>query len=132
MRVVLDCNIIISAGLNAGICREVITAVVRRHEVLFSADVLQEYLLVAKRKKFSDSYQQLTMLIQILMQNAILVDPAVCGIGLPDANDVMFLDLAISGAADALVTGNKRHFPSSEYAGVRILSPREFLAVQND
>lgn len=132
MRVVLDCNIIISAGLNAGICGEVIAAVVRRHELLISADVLQEYLLVAKRKKFCNSYEQLALLIQILMQNAILVDPAAGGIGLPDAKDVMFLDLAISGAGDALVTGNKRHFPFSEYAGVHIFSPREFLAVQND
>lgn len=132
MRVVLDCNIIISAGLNAGVCREVIASVVRGHEVVFSGDVLREYVLVAKREKFRDSHEQLANLIQILLRNAIVVNPAACGFELPDVKDVMFLDLAVSGGATMLVTGNKRHFPEAEYGGVRIVSPREFLDMQNE
>ncbi|MEM5709704.1 PIN domain-containing protein, partial [Elizabethkingia meningoseptica] len=85
-----------------------------------------------KREKFRDSQEQLAQLIQILMRNAILVDPAACGIALPDVKDVMFLDLALSGGATVLVSGNKRHFPETEYKGVRIVSPRQFLDMQDE
>jgi len=44
---------------------------------------------------------------------------------LPDADDLPFLEVALSGNADALVTGNARHFP--EGLGVVVLSPRALL-----
>lgn len=127
MRVVVDCNVIISAGLNAGICREVIFEMVRFHETIFSTDILQEYVRVSGREKFRDSRSDLTEQIQLLLWNAILVHPVPCNISLPDNKDVMYLDAAISAQADIIITGNKRHFPEEEYRGVRILSPREFL-----
>lgn len=127
MRVVVDCNVIISAGLNAGICREVIFEVARFHETIFSTDILQEYARVSGREKFKDSRSDLTEQIQLLLWNAILIHPVSCNISLPDNKDVMYLDAAISAQADIIITGNKRHFPDEEYRGVRILSPREFL-----
>ena len=48
---------------------------------------------------------------------------------LPDPDDEPFIEVALSGGAKALVTGNKRHFPRKEYDGVKILSPAEFLEV---
>jgi len=44
---------------------------------------------------------------------------------LPDADDLPFIDVALSGKADALVTGNARHFPKG--LGVVVLSPRDLL-----
>jgi len=46
---------------------------------------------------------------------------------LPDPDDNPFLEVAIGANADALVTGNKRHFPSDAAGKVKILSPAEFL-----
>jgi len=47
-----------------------------------------------------------------------------------DPNDDMVLDLAINGAADAIVTNNARHFlPAGQRFGIPILSPAEFLTV---
>jgi predicted nucleic acid-binding protein len=48
-------------------------------------------------------------------------------IDLPDPDDEPFLEVAIAGRVEAIVTGNKRHFPKKDYKGVRILSPAEFL-----
>ena len=44
---------------------------------------------------------------------------------LPDLKDLPFVEVALSGEADAIVTGNRRHFPDS--LGIAILSPGEFL-----
>jgi predicted nucleic acid-binding protein len=48
-------------------------------------------------------------------------------IHLPDPEDEPFLEVAIAGRVEAIVTGNKRHFPRKQYEGVKILSPVEFL-----
>jgi uncharacterized protein len=50
-------------------------------------------------------------------------------IHLPDPDDEPFLEVASAGRVEAIVTGNKRHFPKKDYKGVTILSPTEFLEV---
>jgi len=44
---------------------------------------------------------------------------------LPDRDDLPFLEVGLSGEADALVTGNVRHFRGR--LGVDVLSPRALL-----
>ena len=45
-----------------------------------------------------------------------------------DPNDDMILDLAINGRAEALVTGNTKHFTAAgRQFGVLVLSPAELL-----
>ena len=47
MKVVLDCNVLISAEQSDGTCREVIDRVVRHHQIILSAPILSEYIAVA-------------------------------------------------------------------------------------
>ena len=54
MRVVLDRNVLISAGLNAGICRTVLYEVLEiLHQCILSTEILREYVTVARRKRFA-------------------------------------------------------------------------------
>ncbi|HRE79701.1 MAG TPA: putative toxin-antitoxin system toxin component, PIN family [Opitutaceae bacterium] len=46
---------------------------------------------------------------------------------LPDPDDDMMLELAVSGRAEAIITYNQRDFAGSERLGVRILSPSAFI-----
>jgi len=46
---------------------------------------------------------------------------------LPDPDDEPFLEVALSGKVDALITGNKRHYPASASKGIAVLTT-EFLA----
>ncbi len=46
---------------------------------------------------------------------------------LPDPTDESFLETALAGKADCLITGNAKHFPFSKRQGIAVLSPREFL-----
>ena len=47
----------------------------------------------------------------------------------PDEDDVVFLEVALQTSARVVVTGNLKHFPEKARAGVKVVSPREFLDV---
>jgi predicted nucleic acid-binding protein len=46
---------------------------------------------------------------------------------LPDKNDEPFLEVALNGRIDVIITGNKKHFPKVICKNVNVLSPSEFL-----
>ena len=127
MRLVLDCNVIIAAGLTRGTCAAVVELAVRSHEVVVSDGVIAEYRAVAQRPKHQRAHQALKSILDSLDQVAVWVEPTNVTFGLVDPDDEIFLQTAVAGGAAALVTGNQKHFPASSYAGVRILSPAAFL-----
>ena len=132
MRVVLDCNVLISAGLNAGVCRTVLREVVAAHQCVLSAEILREYVTVARRERFAAAQSSLIGLIEAVSSSAVLVTPAPAGFSLPDPQDQPYLDAAVAAGAAVLITGNKKHFPAPDYAGVRIVSPKEFLELSRE
>ena len=75
MKVVLDCNVLISAGLNAWTCRTVLSAVVGAHQLVLSPTILQEYVTVTRRPRFADAEHTVMSLIRAVSGNAVLVDP---------------------------------------------------------
>jgi predicted nucleic acid-binding protein len=48
---------------------------------------------------------------------------------LPDPKDDFVLELAVESRADFLLTFNTRDFAGAERFGIRVISPREFLAI---
>ena len=46
---------------------------------------------------------------------------------LPDPDDDLILELAVSGRADAIITFNQRDFLGSDQFGIRVLSPKELI-----
>lgn len=46
-----------------------------------------------------------------------------------DESDNRFLECAVEGQADYLVTKNIKHFPYKQYQGINIVRIREFLTV---
>jgi uncharacterized protein len=129
MKVVLDCNVLISAGLNTGTCRDVFAAVIHSHQCILSKNILGEYVTVARRKHFAKVAANLIDLIRTVSRNAVFVTPEPASLRLPDPKDQIYLDAALAAKADVLITGNKKHFPESAYQGVQVVSPREFLAL---
>jgi putative PIN family toxin of toxin-antitoxin system len=127
MKVVLDCNVLISARLNTGTCRDVFAAVIDSHRCILSKEILGEYVAVARRKHFAKAATILFDLIRTVSRNAVFVTPDASPLRVPDPKDQIYLDAAIAARADVLITGNKRHFPDAIYQGVKIVSPREFL-----
>jgi predicted nucleic acid-binding protein len=46
---------------------------------------------------------------------------------LPDPDDAPFLEVAVAARANALITGNTRHYPARARQGITVLDPAAFL-----
>ena len=126
MRVVVDCNVVVSAARINGVCREVIDRVVRRHEIVLSEPILAEYETVADRPRHARHRAALRANIGELERLAVFVEPASVVFGLRDPDDEIYLATATAGGA-ALITGNSRDFTERRYGSVEVFSPRSFL-----
>lgn len=127
LRVVVDCNVVIAAGLTDGLCRGVIREIVAHHYLLLSEPILQEYQEVVSRPKFASKYATLQRLVDVLTVTASFVAQTTSPYPLPDPDDEIYLAAALTGEAEALVTGNLADFPEKQYGTVHVYSPRQFL-----
>ena len=126
MRIVLDCNVLVSAARIDGTCREVIDRVVRHHEIVLSEPILSEYEAVAGRRGQAPYREALKTVIGEIERLAVRVEPADIVFGLRDPDDEVYLATATAGSA-VLITGNTRDFTEARYGEVEVWSPRAFL-----
>jgi putative PIN family toxin of toxin-antitoxin system len=127
MIVVIDCNIVVAAGTKDGFVRHVVRGIIDRHEIIITGDIIAEYERVAEYPKFgaaASAYMKST--IGQIEGCARLIEPRASGLELPDADDVAYVDAAVSGGADFVITGNLKHFPERQYGSARVVSVREF------
>ena len=76
MRIVLDCNVLVSAARIDGTCRKVIDRAVRRHEIVLSEPILSEYEAVAGRHDQAPYRDAMEFVIRELERLAVFVEPA--------------------------------------------------------
>jgi len=129
MIIVLDTNVLISGILKpyskaATILRLVTDGTI---QLAYDLRLLSEYRDVLNRSKFNFAKENVEVFLEQIEEEGFLVSVKPLKFHLPDPDDDPFLEVALSGGAKAIVTGNKRHFPKKEYEGVRILSAAEFL-----
>jgi putative PIN family toxin of toxin-antitoxin system len=127
--VILDTNVLVSAGLSQGPPAHLVDLTLRRElSMILCPGILREYLEVMHRPKFTQAGFPPGWLDRLLGLAARLpLDPMPWMVPLPDPKDAVFLGLAkLSGAT--LVTGNLRHFPVDARRGVKVHSPTEFLS----
>ncbi len=134
MKVVVDTNVLVSAILSpSGPPAQILDLILsRRIILLISHAILSEYSEVLNRKEFSFDIKLVSAFLHILMTYAEKVTASACSIHLPDPDDEPFLACAISGNADFLITGNKKHFPEASCHPIKPVSPAEFLADWTD
>ncbi len=129
-RVVFDTNTVASASFWKGTPMECLRAWQDgRCEALVSPAILAEYGEVTDRLRARYPERSPVRWAEALAASAELVFPNVRLRGItPDPDDEVFLECAVAGEADLLVTGDKRHLQSLvEVRGVRIVSPAAFL-----
>lgn len=129
MMIVLDTNVIVSGILRpfskaASILRLVADGAL---QLAYDLRLLSEYRDVLNRPKFNIAKINVEAFLTQVEQEGFLVSVKPLEIHLPDPDDETFLEVALAGRVDAIVTGNKRHFLKRAYDGVKILSPAEFL-----
>ncbi len=120
-RVVLDTNVFISGILNLLTKPSFLN-------LLISEDIFLEYFEVIHRRKFGLSKAKVNHALKVISEHALFFSPKQRLDITPDPGDNKFLECAVEGKASFIVTGNKRHYPFSEFQGVKIVSPAEFLS----
>lgn len=131
LRVVIDTNHIMSAILSArGASAKLIDWMTRDEDyfqLLLSEPIWKEYTTVAEWLIPSLKHREKERIMQVLRFQAVWIEPDIRLDVCADNDDNRFLECAVAGNADYLVTKNIRHFPYKRYADVKIVRIRTFL-----
>jgi uncharacterized protein len=90
--------------------------------------ILADYRAVLSRPRFAFAREDVGAVLEGIEQGGETVFAKPLPLELPDPDDLPFLEVAAAARADALVTGNPRHYqPVRGKHEVEILSPRELI-----
>jgi uncharacterized protein len=130
MRIVLDTNVLVSGLHNPrGTPGRIVDLVMGgRIQLLYDDRILGEYLdvLAYPELEIDPSHAQAVVGYIRLAGERVTALPLPTNI-LLDPDDLPFAEVAASGAADSLVTGNAKHFIKGKDLGNIVLSPAQFL-----
>jgi putative PIN family toxin of toxin-antitoxin system len=132
MFVVIDTNILVSSFFLKDTAPAQVISLVLNGDIIPCIDgrLLAEYKEVLLRPKFHFSEEEVSTLITHFERKGISVLPKPIAIELPDKNDRMLLEISEQLNAP-LITGNIRHFPSSENVVIAADFISGYLAAQN-
>jgi len=134
MRAVVDTGILISALIRPqGMIGDVLRALRDgRFTPIYSTPMVVEIIDVLGRPKFQEKYNiqpdDMTALVNFLRLRGELVVPNREITACRDPKDNKFLEAALAGEADAIVTGDDDLLVLHPFEGKDILRPAEFLA----
>ena len=128
MRVVFDTNILVSAlvfpgGRGEAALQRIIE---ERDELVLSKPILDELLGILARK-FSRDAEELARVAVFISTLATFVSPRRRLRVVKDEPDNRVLECALTGRAQAIVTGDRALLALHNFRGVRLLSLREYL-----
>jgi len=128
MIIVLDTNVLVSGLLSALGPPARILELAVKGQVSLAMDerIWDEYAAVCARPEFGFPQNLVAELLKSLGKEALWVKAEPLADKLPDPEDLKFLEVAVAAGADAVVTGNKRHFPALRHS-TPVLSPAEFM-----
>jgi putative PIN family toxin of toxin-antitoxin system len=129
MRVVIDTNVVVSGLLSPyGPPAEIVRLVAAGElPVCYDARIIAEYREVLHRSAFGFDERDVEWFLDQLVRDGESVASRSLGTRLPDPDDEPFLEVAVASSADALVTGNIRHFPETLRHGVLVCTPAAFI-----
>ena len=128
MKLVLDTNVLLSAVLVPGTCRELLKGQALLHDWFTSSELVVE--LAEKLAGKLGLPPERTPLFLVYKRRARLVSPL--PLPLParvcrDPDDDLVLATALAAQADVIITGDKDLLTLKTHGGVRIRSPRQFM-----
>jgi putative PIN family toxin of toxin-antitoxin system len=128
MRVVADTNVFISALMFGGLPGRFLDLALRRRFTLLTSKMLLDELDDKLRGKFAVSERDALAIREKLEGNAEGVEPDFELNAVPDdPDDNRVLECAIAGKADFIVSGDRHLLRIGNYAGIAIVTVRQFL-----
>ena len=133
LRVVIDTNHIMSAILSdRGASSKLIDWMTQEQDyfaLLISESIRKEYDTVSEWLVPDTRQNEMRRILNILYDRAEIVKHGIRLNVCSDESDNRFLECAVAGNADYIVTKNIRDFPPKEYQGVKIVRIAKFLKV---
>ena len=129
MRVVLDTNVFISGVFFSGPPNQILKAWRDgKIQLVLSEKILEEYLRVAEILSERFPQIQLGPILELLTVEAGFtftfdLPETVCA----DPDDDKFIECAIAGKAEAIISGDKHLLRVSGYHGLDVMTPRKFI-----
>jgi uncharacterized protein len=130
VKIVFDTNVLISSILiEGGIADLALTKAEKSYDILCSEKIYNElvkilmlpkfdkYVSLYGRKKFIESFEHKATFVKVEEVINACRDP----------KDDMFLELAVSGNANIIITGDKDLLVLNPFRGIQIISPKEFI-----
>jgi putative PIN family toxin of toxin-antitoxin system len=130
LRCVLDTNVLVSALLvPRSKPRQALDCAFREGKILLSSATLAELYDVLHRKQFRRyiDEEDARSFVAALARESEWIDVNVQIKSCRDPKDDKFLDVAVSGQATEVISGDADLLALDPFQGIRILSPQEFL-----
>ena len=130
MKVVLDTNVIVSGIFWRGIPAKILELWVKDHiHVIVTGDILDEYFRVIKsldtQNIVSESW------VVFIAENAVIVSDRDTVKICRDPHDNKFINCAITGKADYIVSGDADLLSLNYFQDIKILNPSSFFSLFN-
>ena len=129
MRLVVDTNVMVSAVLSDGAPRKILSRCIAREATLLeSPATLQELVEVLRRPKFGLVEDQVHRILAAVVGVAEVVETTtVLDAVAEDPDDNRFLELAVDGAADRIVSGDRHLLDLKAFRGIPVLRAADAL-----
>ena len=129
MRIVLDTNVLISGIFFTGPPYQILEAWRDGNlQILVSPAILEEYRRVMNELASQFEAINLDSFLDLLtLRSEIVLAPVMPRVIKDDPSDDKFLECAVAGKAACIVSGDKHLLKLSEFRGIRILTPRQFI-----
>ena len=129
MRIVVDTNVLISAIISTdSVPALAVDLVFRHHKFLSSLDTQDELQRVLNKPRFSryltTRAKDWFTMIRTEADFIVITDHV---IACRDPKDDKFLELAVDGKADIIISGDKDLLSMTSYRNTRIITPAEFM-----
>ena len=126
LRIVLDTNVLVSGLLNPrGAPGRILDLILMGEvQILYDDRILAEYHEVLRRPRFGFQERDIRRVLDYLAFSGEAVTALPVTLNASDEDDLPFVEVALSGRADALVTGNISHFSATE--NIVVMTPATF------
>lgn len=129
MRIVLDANVVASGVFWSGPPHQILRrCLLGKETLLVSAPILAEYREVLKRLAGASGADIFRKWDVLLAETGEMVVPQSVGRVCRDPDDEKYLEAAVGGRANAVISGDKDILVLKDIRGIPILSPRAFLS----
>lgn len=133
MRIVVDTNVLVSATYWKGDSYKVIRiANERQMTIMMSREITEEYYKVIKSDEVTEKVEKKNLMaekiITKVINESVVVEPKdKLFVIKEDPDDDKFIECAVEGDAEYLISRDKHLLKLKKYKKIRIVKPEEFL-----